>query len=60
MRRIVWLLLVVASCEAALAQNQSINELRGMFDYDQNAPLDVKRVGLINRKSVRIHDITYP
>ncbi len=60
MRRIFWLLLLVAAtCEATLAQNQSINELRRMFDYDQNAPLDVKEVGIINRDGVRIHDITY-
>lgn len=60
MRRIFWLLfLAVASCEAALAQNQSIDELRRMFDYDQNAPLDVREVGVINRNGVRIHDITY-
>ncbi len=60
MRRIFWsLLLVAASCEAALAQNQSINELRRMFEYDQNAPLDVKELGVINRKGVQIHDITY-
>ena len=27
--------------------------------YDQNAPLDVIEVGVINRSGVRIHDITY-
>jgi len=60
MRRIFWLLLLVAaSCEAALAQNQSINELRRMFNYDQNAPLDIKQVGVMNRDGVQIHDITY-
>lgn len=60
MRRILWLvLLVAATCEAAPAQNQSINELRRLFDYDQNAPLDVKEVGVISRNGVRIHDITY-
>jgi dienelactone hydrolase len=59
-RRIFWLLLLVgASCEAAPAQNQSINELRRMFEYDQKAPLDVKELGVINRKGVQIHDITY-
>jgi len=60
MRRIFWLLLLlVASCEAALAQNQSIDDLRRLFDYDQNAPLDVREVGVIHRNGVRIHDITY-
>jgi hypothetical protein len=52
-------LLMAAMCEAALAQNPSINELRRLFDYNQNAPLDVKEVGVIIRSGVRIHDITY-
>ena len=60
MKRIFFLLLLIAAaCETALAQNQSINELRQMFDYDQKAPLDVREVGVINRSGVRIHDITY-
>src|SRR5437773_5568250 len=60
MRRILWLLLLMAAtCDAALAQNQSINDLRRMFEYDQNAPLDVKELVVINRKDVQIHDITY-
>jgi len=50
--------MTVASCEAAFAQNQSINELRQMFDYDQKLPLDVKEVGR-NSNGVRIHDINY-
>lgn len=53
------LLLVAAACEAALAQNKSVDELRRMFDYDQKAPLDIKEVNVINRDGVRIHDITY-
>ena len=60
MKRIFWLLLLIAaSCEAAFAQSQSINELRRMFEYKQSAPLDVREVGVINRPGVRIHDITY-
>ena len=60
MRRIVWLvLLVTATHGPALAQNESIETLRRMFDYHKNAPLDIKEVGVINRKNVRIHDITY-
>lgn len=60
MRKILLpLLLMVASCSAARAQNQSISELRRMFDYDQKAPLDIKEVGVIDRSGVRIHDITY-
>ena len=53
------LLLIAACCQVIFAQNQSIEELRRMFDYDQNAPLDIKEVGVINRDGVRIHDITY-
>ncbi len=36
------LLLVAACCQAIHGQTASINELRGAFDYDQNASLDVK------------------
>jgi dienelactone hydrolase len=58
--RIFWLLvLTTCFCGTALTQNQSINQLRQKFEYDQNAPLDVKEVGVINRRGVRIHDITY-
>lgn len=53
------LLLVAASCQTIFAQKQSIDELRRVFDYDQNASLDIKEVGVINRNGVRIHDITY-
>jgi len=60
MKRVFCLLiLVVASCEAVFAQSESIDELRRLFDYDQNAPLDVKEVAVINRNGVSIHDITY-
>jgi thiol-disulfide isomerase/thioredoxin/dienelactone hydrolase len=56
----IWLLLLVAvSWQTIFAQNRSIDELRRVFDYDQNAPLDIKEVGVINRSGVRIHDITY-
>ena len=48
-----------AFCEPMFAQNQSINELRRLFDYDQNAPLDIKEAGVINRNGIRIYDITY-
>jgi len=53
------LLLVAGSAEAVLAQNQSSDELRRTFDYDQKAPLDVKVISVINRDGVRINDITY-
>ena len=53
------LLLVAAFCESVFGQDPSINELRRMFDYDENAPLDIREVGVIKRNGVRIHDITY-
>lgn len=59
MKRIWLLLLIVASGHATFAQNQSVDELRRVFDYDQNAPLDIKEVSVINRNGVRIHDINY-
>lgn len=60
MRRIILLaILAAATGQAALAQNPSIDELRRVFDYDQNAPLDIKEVGVIKRDDALIHDITY-
>src|SRR5262245_8516490 len=60
MKRVFWLLLLVAlSYETAFAQKVSIDELRRVFDYDQNAALDIKEAGVINRNGVRIHDISY-
>ncbi len=52
-------LVTVVSCEAAFAQNNSINELRRLFDYDQKLPLDVKEVGFRDSNGARIHDINY-
>jgi hypothetical protein len=58
--RLFWLLLlIVASCDAVFAQTQSINELRRLFEYDQNAAFAVTEAGVINRSGVRIHDINY-
>ena len=60
MKRALWLLLLVCvSCQIVFAQNGSIDEVRRMFDYDQNAALDIKEVAVINRNGVRIHDISY-
>jgi dienelactone hydrolase len=60
MRKILWLLLLVAATSGpALAQNDSIAAMQRMFDYDKNAPLDIKEVGVINRNNILIHDITY-
>lgn len=44
-RAFLLLLLLALFCETAFAQNKSIRELQLLFDYDQNAPLDVKEVG---------------
>ena len=52
-------LVTVASSEAALAQNNSVDELRQMFDYDQKLPLDIKEVGFRESNGVRIRDIHY-
>src|SRR5436853_1877003 len=59
--RVIFLmfLVTVASCKAAFAQNNPINELRQMFDYDQKLPLDVKEIGFRDSNGVRIHDINY-
>lgn len=60
MKRAFWLLLLVCvSCEIVFAQNGSIDELRPVFDYEQNAALDIKEAAVINRDGVRIHDISY-
>lgn len=59
MRRILWLVLLLTACGAASAQNQSIDAMRRMFDYDQKAPLDIREVAVIKRNDVRIHDISY-
>jgi dienelactone hydrolase len=60
MKRIFWLLFSVAAlCGMTLAQSQSIDELRRLFDYNQNAPLDIRTVSVINRNGVRIYDINY-
>ena len=58
--KVFWLLLSLAAfCETVCAQNQSIDELQRIFDYDQNAPLDVQQVSVIHRNGIRIYDLTY-
>lgn len=51
--------IVIASCEIAFSQAKSIDELRKMFDYQQNAPLDVKENGVEDKNGASIHDISY-
>jgi dienelactone hydrolase len=50
---------VIASCEIAFSQAEGIDELRQMFDYQRNAPLDVKENGVEQKNGVRIHDVSY-
>lgn len=50
---------VIASCQIAFSQAKPIDELRRMFDYQRNAPLDVKENGVEDKNGVRIHDISY-
>ena len=42
--------------QTGAAQRPSPNQ---HFDYDANAPLDIKELSLENRAGVKIHDITY-
>ncbi len=49
MKRMWLLLLFAASCQTIFAQNQSIAEVRRLFDYYQSAPLDIKEAGVINQ-----------
>lgn len=53
------LVLVVTSCGIVFAQAKPIGELRQMFDYDRNMPLDVKEIGVEDRNGASIHDISY-
>jgi len=52
--RLLALSLVISSI--AVAQNST--ELHN-FDYDRNAPLDIKEAGLERRGGVEVHDISY-
>ena len=59
MRRILWLLLLVAATSGPALAQSDIAAMKRLFDYDKKAPLDIKVVGVIKRNNVRIHDITY-
>ncbi len=41
------------------AQVKPIEELRRMFDYERNLPLDVKKLGVEDKSGVSVHDISY-
>ena len=51
--------IVIGSCETAFSQAKGIDELRQMFDYQQNAPLDFKENGVEKKNGASIHDISY-
>jgi len=59
MKRILWLLLLVAVTSGPGVAQSDIAAMQRMFDYDKKAPLDIKEVGIIKRNNVHIHDITY-
>ena len=56
---IATLFVVTSSCQIAFSQAKPIAELRRMFEYQQNAPLDVKENGVEDKNGIRIHDISY-
>jgi dienelactone hydrolase len=65
-RLVVFLLLAVSICQSiapsriALAQGvKPFPELARAFDYDTQAPLDIKEHGVEDRNGIKIHDITY-
>jgi dienelactone hydrolase len=62
---VLLILLALAALSPALAQEQQAaeelpEELVALFDYDQNAPLNVVEVSSERRGSVTVRDITYP
>jgi len=59
MKRLFLLFLCALAVPTVSAQNQSINELRRLFDYDQKAAIDVREVSVVEREGARIHDLTY-
>lgn len=53
------ILVVIASSKIAFSQAKPIDELRKMFNYPQNAPLEVKENGVEEKNGASIHDISY-
>ena len=43
----------------AISQKRFVNRLRRMFDYRQNAPLDVKKNGVEEKNGASVHDVSY-
>lgn len=54
--RILAFVCFLLSSSVAAAQTP---EMLMHFDYDKNAPLGIKEIGVEKRGGVRIHDITY-
>jgi dienelactone hydrolase len=55
----VALMLVITSCGISFAQGKPIGKLRQMFDYEQSLSLAVKEVGVEEKGSISVHDISY-
>lgn len=53
------LVLIIVLCGVCFAQAKSINELRQMFEYDLNTPLDVKELGVENKNGALVYDVSY-
>ena len=58
-RLFVCLLLIALFSEVAFAQVKPFPELAHMFDYDRQAPLDLKENGVEDQGGVKVHDISY-
>ena len=52
-------LLVVLLLQSAVSQEESYSQLAKHFDYNRDAPLDIKEVSVEDRAGVKIHNITY-
>lgn len=60
MKNLLWLILLLnAVCSTIAAQDKSFDEMRRLFDYDAQAPLDIEEIAVIERPNARIRDITF-
>lgn len=53
------LLFGITSWATAAAQAKPIGQLRQLFDYAQNLPLDIKEIGVENKAGVSVRDISF-
>jgi dienelactone hydrolase len=56
MRSVLPILVLIFACSIGLAQDP---ELSRHFDYDQKAPLGIKRMGVQRRAHATVYDLTY-